>query len=269
MNTNTLTQIMRRLNLLERNQENPLPNPQPRPRQQLSISPPKSIVIDSQVEEKDNCCICLDELKDDKNLVIFNCGHKMDFSCYVRMVYGNNMNMGTIKCPLCRAKTISNDLIREVRRNRPNQRNNRQNQLNNWNNRNNRNNNFSDSDSDSEFDSDFDSDSLDNIQIPVPPVQIPVPPVQRPNAIVILGRRGLLSIYGRNSCKYYILEFLSRPENIALTFTGTEIRTGVELTRHFSMNCFRRSLNVLYQENRITMDNLTSYNPLRYGIRRS
>ena len=53
-------------------------------------------------EEKCRCCICLDDVED-KNVVIFDCGHSMHLKCYIDCLINN-----VLLCPLCKTKINQN-----------------------------------------------------------------------------------------------------------------------------------------------------------------
>jgi hypothetical protein len=55
----------------------------------------------------DTCSICLDELKDEHNIKILSCGHRLHFNCFKKIVYRNHNFY--IKCPLCREHNINID----------------------------------------------------------------------------------------------------------------------------------------------------------------
>ena len=237
MNTNQLTSIMRRLNMLEQQSNIPLDNPVIQPRHKLTIEHQQSFTV--KPVEKDICCICLEELSTDKDLVIFNCGHKMNHSCYIKCVYSNNMNLSTFLCPLCRGRTVSIELRNECRNmNNPNRQ--QPQQLPSYYDFN--------SDSDSDSDSDLDNDLRQQ------PIQPNIP----------RSRYTILDGYSRNSCDYYILEFLTRPENITRTHTYDSINTGMD--RNF--RCLRSKLRCLYTSNVLNVTNIHNNQPLLYGVRR-
>ena len=55
----------------------------------------------------DNCSICFEEIKEDQNIKILSCNHKLHFSCFIKYVlYNNNF---FINCPLCREMNYNVD----------------------------------------------------------------------------------------------------------------------------------------------------------------
>ncbi|TMW68122.1 hypothetical protein Poli38472_007794 [Pythium oligandrum] len=61
-----------------------------------AVAPPPS----AQVEEAEECVICLDELVPGKALFTAECGHKFHFSCVLENV--NHDEANSDKCPICR-----------------------------------------------------------------------------------------------------------------------------------------------------------------------
>ena len=60
-----------------------------------------------------SCPICLDEFKNDRNMIILECGHKYDINCYTQYVIHKtkdilkSMEEELIQCPYCRSKDVS------------------------------------------------------------------------------------------------------------------------------------------------------------------
>lgn len=54
-------------------------------------------------EEKDRCCICLEDLDENINYVALECGHKLNFTCFIQLMNNNN-SFGNPICPLCRGE---------------------------------------------------------------------------------------------------------------------------------------------------------------------
>ena len=59
-----------------------------------------------QEEEKDSCPICMEEFNS-VNILTFNCGHKIHFSCY--MEYFTSTALNNQKCMLCRGEIYENN----------------------------------------------------------------------------------------------------------------------------------------------------------------
>ena len=62
----------------------------------------------------DKCCICLEEVNNEKNLVVFGCGHHIHFSCFCKMVLIDS-SVKHSKCPLCRSNLVSRELLEEIK----------------------------------------------------------------------------------------------------------------------------------------------------------
>jgi hypothetical protein len=51
--------------------------------------------------KNDNCCICLDALSSQPNIIEFSqCHHQLHRTCAVE--YVSNLELGEIRCPMCR-----------------------------------------------------------------------------------------------------------------------------------------------------------------------
>lgn len=70
--------------------------------------------IQQQEKEKDICCICLEELDPEKNIVILQCGHKINFTCYMDMLMVNIQSHTDGKCPLCREEILTTEQYRNM-----------------------------------------------------------------------------------------------------------------------------------------------------------
>ena len=55
--------------------------------------------MDTRNNSSDNCCICMENLNDNNNIKILNCGHSFHRNCI------NQWNRNHPSCPLCRTST--------------------------------------------------------------------------------------------------------------------------------------------------------------------
>lgn len=62
--------------------------------------------------EDEKCPICLDEVDIIKNLVTFECGHSLHFSCYAE--YMASTEASNHKCMLCRKEIYSSEVKRKL-----------------------------------------------------------------------------------------------------------------------------------------------------------
>ena len=62
----------------------------------------------------ENCCVCLEGANVEKNLVVFECGHHIHFSCFCKMVLIDS-SVEHSKCPMCRANLVSRELLNEIK----------------------------------------------------------------------------------------------------------------------------------------------------------
>ena len=93
---NNIQSILQRLNLLEQNINN-----QSKPETENIAG--EIVVVEKeeeeeQKEEPERCCICLEDLSEDKNFVALECGHKLNFTCFIQLMNSDR----NVKCPLCR-----------------------------------------------------------------------------------------------------------------------------------------------------------------------
>ena len=76
----------------------------------MSDEPDDVIENDEDSESNtDKCPICMDEINDDKNLVITECKHKYHFICMIKFAkskFNKNENMF---CPMCKQTIINNE----------------------------------------------------------------------------------------------------------------------------------------------------------------
>lgn len=56
----------------------------------------------SVVEEKEECCICLDELENNKKTMVLLCNHRFHKKCIKDVREASDMGHELIQCPLCR-----------------------------------------------------------------------------------------------------------------------------------------------------------------------
>ena len=66
-------------------------------------------------EEKEKCCICLEDMDKTKNLVILTCGHSIDFLCFMALSLNSNSDPSENKCPLCRTPLITKEFYDEIK----------------------------------------------------------------------------------------------------------------------------------------------------------
>lgn len=233
-NSDQLTNILKRLTILEANQSNQIPR--------LEIQLCGEIHIEEQVEEKEKCCICLEELDNDKNLVVLECGHKLNFTCFVQLMNTNRYN---IKCPLCRATVnigLRNTGIDDYE--------------------------SSDDDIPIQRASGIVRQSLDNLierldtDIDIQQEQHDEELIRRQRVIDTVERRReirlerhrerrhrrLLSSFRRNTCKYIIILFLINSPNDY--FTRDQIEAG--MSRQFQRGTFRHNITRLVIEHFIS-----------------
>jgi hypothetical protein len=60
------------------------------------------------MSEKETCGICLEDLEEKKNIVSFNCGHTIHFSCYTKYLILTPICQQ--RCMLCRGEIYSNEV---------------------------------------------------------------------------------------------------------------------------------------------------------------
>ena len=61
----------------------------------------ENIILKEKEHHKDTCCICLDEIECNKNIVSLHCEHKLHLPCFMNLVLTQDNNNSL--CPLCRS----------------------------------------------------------------------------------------------------------------------------------------------------------------------
>ena len=62
--------------------------------------------------DSNECCICLDTIKQTDTIYKLSCNHTFHYQCYLSLVYNNNFNM-FLNCPLCREINTDNKQIKD------------------------------------------------------------------------------------------------------------------------------------------------------------
>lgn len=62
----------------------------------------------NEIEIKNTCCICFDEIDNNKNILITECEHKYHFSCMLSYIIKSTNDKNKITCPICRRNLNNN-----------------------------------------------------------------------------------------------------------------------------------------------------------------